>query len=727
MECTKHLNFEGRWISIPGKYRNDRKWLNQEKIKPSDEFVFVLAGEWDMFSFWENTGVHGISPVDGEGTAGKFKKNNYDIFSNKKVVILFDNDKIGRSGSKGLAQAIQKNVKVKWIRLPDLSRLGLTGGQDIDDFFASGGTKERLKEEIDSTPEFSVNLTDEEIEMARLEESFTRPVATQSTLDANILDKIWKTILLPGAKRDQILSEIAESEGVSKILSPYLWKQQIKIYEKELSTLKFLAYDQLINEWFEKFHIRQAVRHSEMSEPLYYYYADGYYQFLGEEALSKSSDDIAKKITSPDLRQELSKTRKQALEDLNIKLIEAPETNFDHHKEYINFENGTYILKTRELTNHSPKFLLNYKLPIKFNANADCPNFKAALDAWTHNTEDKRELLKGLYYLISGDRSESVVFWLQGDGNDGKSEFVHLCKALIGDKRTSSLAIETIEKTHYTAELYNKMLNIADEVPSNYIIPDAMFKRISGNSVLTGDPKYKGLFSFVSRALWIIPSNHFPNVADTSRGYFRRFKIFLFKKIPKTIEVGNFFDTKLRPELPGIINHILTEGREYYEREGFVKTESELESMDEMKEKNSAFLYWQSIFALWEDQIKDTIAELKKEADYSMFKESEIRKDAIFQIIRTPSDLSDTDKLDVIQIYKQQSGMKVFVMNPRKHYEYYREFFKNDEVKLMSLSKFRKSSMNFYKDYFPDRKIDKLRVWQKEALTTKSETFLSIT
>lgn len=728
--CTKHLNFDGRWISVPGKFRNDRKWLNIERIKPSDEFIFVLAGEWDMFAFWEHTGFHGISPVDGEGSASKFPRQDYDVFSNKKVVILFDNDKAGRAGSRRLAKAIQKFQKVKWIRCPDLTRLGLTGGQDLDDFFASGGTKERLKEEIDSTPEFADVITEDEIELERIHEAFPRPKNPDSTLEESTLSKIWKTLLLPKPKRNVILGDIAESEGYSKEISMPLWKDQIKVYGMELDTLRFIAYDQLIDEWFKEFHIKKAARFSDMSESLYYYYDDGFYQFLSEEFLMVSSDEIAKKITPPDDRNDLSRTRKQALEDIKLKLVTAQETSFDHHKDYINFSNGTYLLGEKRLVDHSPEFLLNYKLPIKFDESQECPNFREALNDWTRNSEDKKELLKALYYLISGDRSKSIVLWLHGDGNDGKGEFIQLCKALIGDKRTSSLAIETIEKTHYTAELYNKMLNIADEVPKNFIIPDAMFKRISGNSVITGDPKYKGLISFVSRALWIIPSNHFPNVADTSHGYFRRFKIFQFKKIQKSKEIGHFFETKLKGELSGIINLILTDGRHFYETEGFVKTKSEMDSTIEMKEKNSAFLYWNSVFTAWENMLQDEIDRLRAKSDWTQIPnwEVEIRRRAVRELTRSHDDISETGEFEVVQIYKPKTGGEMFICNTNAHYKYYREYFSGDEVRLLSLSNFRQSTINFYKDYYPERTIEKIRIWSKDLDSTqkKNLTYIAI-
>ena len=729
MGCTKHLNFDGRWISIEAEYRTGRRWLNTERLKATDEFIFVLAGEWDMFAFWEHVGLHGISPVDGETSSKRLSADDCNIFSNKKIVILYDNDKAGRASARQLAKTIQKYVKTKWIKCPDLSRLGIQGGGDIDDFFALGGTKERLKEEIDATPEFTSDMGEDDIELERISEAFPRPENPESILDEDILDKIWKTLLLPEPKRLFLFGEIAESEGITKEKHLATYRERIKTYTLELNTLRYEAYDQLISEWFDKYHIKQSVRHGEMSESLYYYYKDGYYQFFSEEFLTLSADEVAKKITAPDDRLVLSRTRKQCMEDIKIKMVNAEQTNFDSYKDYINFSNGTYLLKDKKLVDHSPEFLINYKLPIEYKEDAECPNFREALNDWTHNAEDKKELLKALYYLISGDRSKQVVLWLHGDGNDGKGEFTQLCRSLVGERRTSSLAIETMEKTHYTAELFNKSLNIADEVPKGYIIPDAIFKRVTGNSIITADPKYKGLFSFISKALWIIPSNHFPGVADTSHGYFRRFKIFLFKKIPKTKEVAHFFESKLRPELSGIVNLILTDGRHYYETEGFVKTKSELEASVEMKEKNSAFLYWNNVTSLWENAVTEMIDELRATGDWSVIPngEKELRKRAIISVTKDCTELNYTDEHHLLQPWKQ-NGKDIWLCNPNAHYKHYRDYFKGDEVRLLSAQNFRQSTMNFLRDYFPESNIEKIRLWSKDIDSTKKKnlTYLRV-
>jgi len=257
-------------------------------------------------------------------------------------------------------------------------------------------------------------------------------------------------------------------------------------------------------------------------------------------------------------------------------------------------------------------------------------------------------------------------------------------------------------------------LNIADEVPKNFIIPDAMFKRISGNSVITGDPKYKGLISFVSKALWIIPSNHYPNTSDTSHGYFRRFKIFPFKRIPKNKEIGHFFETKLKHELPGIINLILTEGRSYYEMEGFIKTKSEERSTKDMQAKNSAFSYWQTVFATYEQIVDDKVKELEASADYSSFPEGQVKLDAIAHLTNKPYNIDEIDGDDVMQFYDHKELKKIRIVHVTKHYEFYRLHFKNDEVKLMSLSNFRQSTINFYKQYYGETYVlDTIRIWSK--------------
>ncbi len=717
----KHLNFSGRWISVEAKHRNGSGWLNADRIKPSEKKLFVLAGEWDLFSFWENTGIHGISPIDGEGTAGKLKANQFDIFSNKDVVIIFDNDKAGRRGAELLATSIQKYQKTDSIRIIDMSRMGLKGGGDIDDFFSSGGTIERLNQEINSTPEFTTIIEEEDIEAARIHEPFKRPESPDSILDPGTLDKIWKTLFVSENKRNIIFESIAESNGVFKDSSVTQFRNEIKKYRNELDTLQFLAYDILVKQKVDEFHIKHTARMNDFDSEKYFYYWNGYYNFFHESMMMKISDEIARTITSPDDRNQLSKTRKQATEDLRIAMLETPEVDFDEHIDYINFNNGIYDLKEKVLKKHSPEYNVTYKLPIEFNESADCPNFKEAIKSWFEKDEDQNELLKGLYYLISGDRSIETVFWFHGNGNDGKTQVANLCKSLVGRERTSAIAVEKIDDKHSSAMLFGKLLNVADEVPRKFVISDAMFKRMSGNSLMTGDPKWRDQITFISKALWVIPSNHFPNSSDTSHGYHRRFKIFRFRMIPKDKRIKNFFEVMLAPELPGIVNYLLTRGRELFEKDGFIVTDLEKKSSDEMKSKNSIFAYWQNAVEMKKQEEAD-IFEYERDKcliDGKSQKEAEkIAMSVVKSKYISDGSFDSTDQTTILQKYNHRKKGDIIIVNTNAHYKFYKEFYEHDNVALVSYANFKQGTANFMLDHYKDifYETEQIPIWTSDGM-----------
>ena len=55
-----------KWIALKREEMPKDLWLNIQNIKETDKILYVVAGEWDMFAFWENCGIHAISPVYGE-------------------------------------------------------------------------------------------------------------------------------------------------------------------------------------------------------------------------------------------------------------------------------------------------------------------------------------------------------------------------------------------------------------------------------------------------------------------------------------------------------------------------------------------------------------------------------------------------------------------------------------------------------------------------------------
>ncbi len=108
--------------------------------------VIISEGEKDV----ETLKVIGITATCNPMGAGKWRPDYNHYFEGKKVVIVPDNDKSG----KDHALQVAKNLKgiagtVKIINLPDLK-----DKEDITDFLKAGGTKEKLIEIIEATPEW---------------------------------------------------------------------------------------------------------------------------------------------------------------------------------------------------------------------------------------------------------------------------------------------------------------------------------------------------------------------------------------------------------------------------------------------------------------------------------------------------------------------------------------------------------------------------------------------
>ncbi len=133
-----------------------------------------------------------------------------------------------------------------------------------------------------------------------------------------------------------------------------------------------------------------------------------------------------------------------------------------------------------------------------------------------------------------------------------------------------------------------------------------------------------------------------------------------------------------------------------------------------MKQKNSAFSYWASVFEDWENRISEKMEDLLKQAEWNDTMKATLRQTASFQLIKTYDNLSFTQDSDVLQKYVK-NGQTMYLCNPNEHYKYYKKFYEGDEVKLLSAANFRQSTINFYKDYYPDKTIEKIRIWSNSS------------
>lgn len=111
------------------------------------ESVIITEGEKDA----DNLKALGLTATCNPMGAGKWRAEFSQYFKDKRIVILPDNDPQG----KNHAQTVAKNIKgiSESVKVVELS--GLPEKGDISNWLEKGGTKERLLEIIENTPEWT--------------------------------------------------------------------------------------------------------------------------------------------------------------------------------------------------------------------------------------------------------------------------------------------------------------------------------------------------------------------------------------------------------------------------------------------------------------------------------------------------------------------------------------------------------------------------------------------
>lgn len=114
--------------------------LPELKTADADEFVFVAEGEKDVDNLWQIGCVATTNAGGADITGSKWLKKYNGALVGRHVVLLPDNDDVGRGHAATVASQLKETAaSVRILELPGLASKG-----DISDWIAAGGTKEKL-------------------------------------------------------------------------------------------------------------------------------------------------------------------------------------------------------------------------------------------------------------------------------------------------------------------------------------------------------------------------------------------------------------------------------------------------------------------------------------------------------------------------------------------------------------------------------------------------------
>lgn len=272
-----------------------------------------------------------------------------------------------------------------------------------------------------------------------------------------------------------------------------------------------------------------------------------------------------------------SKSKNAMITELQHKLPALPGT-FDKHPYLFNTPSCTVDLKSGKLLEHDKTKYITKMAGTTVSDTAKAPIWCNFLDTvFCGDKELVRYVQKAVGYSLSGSIAEQCMFFLHGNGHNGKSTFLELLRALMGDYCVNA-QIESFIISHRTgsnatsdiARLKGARLVTASEPNEGVRLDEGLIKQLTGGDVVTARYQYASEFEYTPEFKIWIAANHRPIIRGTDIGIWRRIHVIPFNaNIPET-KKDLRLPQKLKTELPAILRWAIN-GYTLYSKEGLRK------------------------------------------------------------------------------------------------------------------------------------------------------------
>lgn len=317
-------------------------------------------------------------------------------------------------------------------------------------------------------------------------------------------------------------------------------------------------------------------------------------------------------------------------------LLKIPDVReidaFDDYDFLICLRNGVYDFKDKLFEPHNPNLFFISRIEIDYNAEAfQCDTFMNYLETTFTNDDGKPDtdtikmILQIMAYFIYPKLKMEKMFFLGGEGSNGKSVFQSFLKIIFGPTGFSSLSMSQMSNPDgFTrVPLVGSRINISTETKNKEVDSEEIKKIVSGEEI-TINPKNSKPFNYKPNTKLIASGNHNLYFGDTTAGITRRFVPIEFKNtfcdpdelvgvddpaskrmFPKKdldIMMDNF-----KKELPAIFNFLMISLQELEDQEWHIHISAAAKrTKDEYKEQTDSLGTW----------LKENF-ECRGEADYN--------------------------------------------------------------------------------------------------------------
>lgn len=246
-------------------------------------------------------------------------------------------------------------------------------------------------------------------------------------------------------------------------------------------------------------------------------------------------------------------------------LLSIELDEFDSDLDLLNVQNGYLNLKTLSLYPHSYNRYFTKISGTNYVKDANCQLWMKFLDQiFDHNQELISYIQRAVGYSLSAHTTEQVMFVLYGDGRNGKSVFLDIIREIMGNY-ASAIQPQTIMTKKFEtsasgdiARLAGTRLVTTTESKFGEKLNEGLVKQLTGGDMVTARRLYENEIEFIPRFKLWMATNHKPIIRGNDIGVWRRISLVPFDIQIKKDAVDMNLTSKLKKELPGVLNWALS-------------------------------------------------------------------------------------------------------------------------------------------------------------------------
>jgi P4 family phage/plasmid primase-like protien len=210
-----------------------------------------------------------------------------------------------------------------------------------------------------------------------------------------------------------------------------------------------------------------------------------------------------------------------------------PAILFDQYDDLLPLENGIWSFSENKLIDYDKKYYFTFKIPIKYNSDANISDIELAMKQWFAYDEEIVDFIHYyIGYCLTGYtcRQDAIIAWGQNACNGKSTLWGDILDILLGDEKYyESLKSEDISKgksgnNDGLYRLEGKRFAHIDEPrkESGNSIDNEIFKYAIGSKKMKEGAKYKERKGFVPKFKLVITCNSIPDLNFEDKGVYRR-------------------------------------------------------------------------------------------------------------------------------------------------------------------------------------------------------------